>query len=157
MRARVRRKGGEQLRSETDHVSEVFRASRFSVLRGGEQLSVDVSVWVVGASLEQRKRAAANLGPPLGGEGGAAERAHGERAVRGGQRGRHQVHIGYASALCFPKPPWRQPMGKLMVSSINSHTNATSIGWHLWEIDLRFAPGLPPGGFRTLLPKTCLP
>ena len=36
-------------------------------------------------------------------------------------------------------------MAKLMVSSINSHTNATSIGWHLWEIDLRFAPGLPPG------------
>jgi len=28
-----------------------------------------------------------------------------------------------------------------MVSSVNSHTNATRIGWHLWEIDLRFAPG----------------
>ena len=35
--------------------------------------------------------------------------------------------------------------GKLMVSSPNSHTNATRVGWHLWEIDLRFAPGLPPG------------
>jgi len=23
--------------------------------------------------------------------------------------------------------------------------NATRIGWHLWEIDLIFAPGLPPG------------
>ena len=32
-----------------------------------------------------------------------------------------------------------------MVSSVNSHTNATSIGWHLWEIDFRFATGLPPG------------
>jgi len=32
-----------------------------------------------------------------------------------------------------------------MVSLVNSHTNATRIGWHLWEIDLRFAPGLPPG------------
>ena len=32
-----------------------------------------------------------------------------------------------------------------MVSSVSSHTNATRIGWHLWEIDLRFAPGLPPG------------
>ena len=32
-----------------------------------------------------------------------------------------------------------------MVSPVNSHTNATRIGWHLWEIDLRFAPGLPPG------------
>ena len=28
-----------------------------------------------------------------------------------------------------------------MVSSVNSHTNATRIRWHLWEIDLRFAPG----------------
>jgi len=36
-------------------------------------------------------------------------------------------------------------MGKSMVSSVNSHTNATRIGWHLWEIDLRFASGLPPG------------
>ena len=42
-------------------------------------------------------------------------------------------------------PPWRQPRGKSMVSSVNSHTNATRIGWHLWEIDLRFATGLPPG------------
>ena len=33
-----------------------------------------------------------------------------------------------------------------MVSLVNSHTNASRIGWHLWEIDLRFAPGLPPGG-----------
>ena len=36
-------------------------------------------------------------------------------------------------------------MGKSMVSSVNSNTNATRIGWHLWEIALRFAPGLPPG------------
>ena len=41
-------------------------------------------------------------------------------------------------------PPWMQPRGKWMVSLVNSHTNATSIGWHLWEIDLRSAPGLPP-------------
>jgi len=32
-----------------------------------------------------------------------------------------------------------------MVSSVNYHTNAARIGWHLWEIDLRFAPGLLPG------------
>ena len=32
-----------------------------------------------------------------------------------------------------------------MVSLVNSHTNATRIGWHLWEIVLIFAPGLPPG------------
>jgi len=32
-----------------------------------------------------------------------------------------------------------------MVYTVNFHTNATRIGQHLWEIDLRFAPGLPPG------------
>ena len=32
-----------------------------------------------------------------------------------------------------------------MVALVNSHTNSTRIGWHLWDIDLRFAPGLPPG------------
>ena len=38
-----------------------------------------------------------------------------------------------------------------MVSLVNSHTNATRIGWHLWELDLRFSSGLPPGwvGMRT--------
>ena len=40
-------------------------------------------------------------------------------------------------------PPWRQPRGKWMVSLVNSHTNATRIGWHLWAIDSRFAPGWP--------------
>ena len=44
-----------------------------------------------------------------------------------------------------PTPPWRQPRGESMISLVNSHTNSTRIGWHLWEIDLRFAPGLPPG------------
>ena len=48
-------------------------------------------------------------------------------------------------------PPWRQPRCKSMVSLVNSHTNATRIGWHLWEIDLRFVPGLPPG-WRQLRP-----
>ena len=50
----------------------------------------------------------------------------------------------FASHRLAP-PPWGQPRGKWMVSLVNSHTNATRIGWHLWEIDLRFAPGLPPG------------
>ena len=40
-------------------------------------------------------------------------------------------------------PP--QPSGKLMVSLFNSRTNATKIGWHLREIDFRFAPWLPLG------------
>jgi len=51
-------------------------------------------------------------------------------------------HCAKASGV---KPPWRQPRGKSMVSLVNSHTNATRIGWHLWEIDSRFVPGLPPG------------
>ena len=42
-------------------------------------------------------------------------------------------------------PPCRQPSGKLMVSLVNSHTSATRIGWHMWEIDVRFASGLPRG------------
>ena len=44
-----------------------------------------------------------------------------------------------------PKLPWRQPVGNWMVSFVNSHTNATKIGWNLWETHLRFAPGLTPG------------
>ena len=44
--------------------------------------------------------------------------------------------------------PWRQPKDKLMISLVNSYTNATRIGWHLWEIDVRFGPGLPPGWRR---------
>ena len=32
-----------------------------------------------------------------------------------------------------------------MVSLVNSHSNTTSWRWHLWEIDLKFAHGLPPG------------
>ena len=31
-----------------------------------------------------------------------------------------------------------------MVSSVNYHANAIGIWWRLWEIDLRFAPGLHP-------------
>jgi len=44
-------------------------------------------------------------------------------------------------------PPWRQLRGNSKFSLVNSHTNTTRIGWHLWEIDLRFVPGLPPGWF----------
>ena len=42
-----------------------------------------------------------------------------------------------------------------MVSLVNSRTNVTVIGWHLWEIDFRFAPGLPPGCGRGDLPSRC--
>jgi hypothetical protein len=35
-----------------------------------------------------------------------------------------------------------------MVSLVNCHANATRIGWHLLEIDLRFASGLPAGWVR---------
>ena len=53
----------------------------------------------------------------------------------------------------FSSPPWRQPRGKLTVSLVNSNTNATKIGWHMWEIDLRFAPRLPPGCVSVLDPR----
>ena len=39
-----------------------------------------------------------------------------------------------------------------MVSSVNSHTDATRIGWHLREIGSRFAPGLSPGWRLGALP-----
>ena len=39
-------------------------------------------------------------------------------------------------------------MGKLMVFFVNYHTNATRIGWHVWDIDLGFATGLPPGWLK---------
>jgi len=55
------------------------------------------------------------------------------------------ANFGAGRSLLSPNPPWRQPRGKWMVSLVITHTNATRIGWHLWEIDLRFAPGLPPG------------
>jgi hypothetical protein len=50
--------------------------------------------------------------------------------------------FGISSACCSPTPralwhhapPWMQPRSKLMVSSVNSHTKATIIGWHLREI-----------------------
>ena len=38
-----------------------------------------------------------------------------------------------------------QLRGKSIVSLVNSHTNATRIGWHQWEIDLRFALNSTPG------------
>ena len=37
-----------------------------------------------------------------------------------------------------------------MASLVNSHTNATRIGWYLWEIDLRFALSSTPGWLRGL-------
>ena len=52
-------------------------------------------------------------------------------------------------------PLWRQPRGKSMVSLANCHTNAVRIGWHLGEIDLRVAPGLPPGWSQGAGAGTC--
>jgi len=42
-------------------------------------------------------------------------------------------------------PPWRQPRGISMGSLVNSHTNATSSRWHVWEMDSRFALNSTPG------------
>jgi len=58
--------------------------------------------------------------------------------------------LSVPSILFFPTHTWHgaalgQPRGKWMVSLVNSYSNATSRRKHLWEIVLRFAPGLPPG------------
>jgi len=54
-----------------------------------------------------------------------------------------QSPLSWKSA-CLPRylpssPPWRQFDGSL----VNFHANATRIGWHLWEIGLKFASGSP--------------
>jgi len=41
--------------------------------------------------------------------------------------------------------PGGNPGAKTIVSLVNSHTNATSKRWHLWEMDLRFALNSTPG------------
>ena len=44
---------------------------------------------------------------------------------------------------------FRVPRGKLIVYSVNSHTNNSRIGWHLSGIDLTSTPGLQGGlGFE---------
>ena len=55
------------------------------------------------------------------------------------------LEMGPNLCLVTRHPPWMQPRGKTMVSLVNSHANATRIGGHVGEIDLRFAPGLPLG------------
>ena len=37
-----------------------------------------------------------------------------------------------------------------MISLVNSYTNAAIVGWHLWEIELGFAHGLPPGWLNNI-------
>jgi len=79
-------------------------------------------------------------------------RAHG--SLRRGLEGRMwrwppALQSGNVTPFVTSLPPWRQPRGRWMFSFVNSHTHATRIGWHLWEIDLRFAPGLPPGRICT--------
>jgi len=54
--------------------------------------------------------------------------------------------LAKVTAMQVRLPPWRQPRGKSMVSLVNSHSNASRIGWYLWEINLRFAPGANLGG-----------
>ena len=53
--------------------------------------------------------------------------------------------LGNVPQVPFFEPPCWQPRCQSMLALVNSHTNATRIGWHLWEIDLRFSSGLPPG------------
>jgi len=37
--------------------------------------------------------------------------------------------------------PGDNPGANAWLFGVNSHTNASRIGWHVWEINLRFAPG----------------
>ena len=41
--------------------------------------------------------------------------------------------------------PWKQPRRKSTLSLVEAHTNATRVGWQLWEIDLRFPLGYLQG------------
>jgi len=78
-------------------------------------------------------------------------------------------HIGILRSLEFyqygalhnfqvsPSPPWRQPRGKSTVSLVDSHTNATFPRYHLRELDLIFATGLPPGWTLNPQPSTLNP
>ena len=63
-------------------------------------------------------------------------------------RGRNAVRVRWRDTrreIVGASPPWRQSRGELMVSLVNCRTNASIIGWHLWENDLRFDPELLPG------------
>ena len=57
--------------------------------------------------------------------------------------------------------PGGNPRANRWFLEVKPHANATSIGWHLWEINLRFATGLPPGwrggACTASLPSTRLP
>ena len=71
----------------------------------------------------------------------------GGRSVWGGASG-VDCRVGFPWTLSSgpqQSPPWRQPRVKLIVCIVNSHTSATRIGWHMWEITLSSASGLPPG------------
>jgi len=51
----------------------------------------------------------------------------------------NSLPLSTRGALCIQvlvRPPWRQLSGKSMVSLVNSHANATRIGWHLWDLPL---------------------
>ena len=73
--------------------------------------------------------------------GGAVSYERGSPVALAFRRG-----AGFPKSNSFPfsalqqstPPPWIQPRGRWMVSVVNSHTNAISKRWHLWEIDLRF-------------------
>jgi len=86
--------------------------------------------------------------------------ADGERntaALRAGASGRHHPFVSLRGGLDQPAGMVALLPGTLictstleatqgsMVSLVSSHTNATRIGRHLWDIDSKFSPGLPPG------------
>ena len=56
----------------------------------------------------------------------------------------HTCHPAFYQTTSEANHPGGNP-GANPFFFVNSHTNATRIGWHLWEIDLRFASGLQGG------------
>ena len=73
--------------------------------------------------------------------------AHGSRLHPAHRCETHNTDNCYDADVWYScrQPPWRQPRGTYMDSLVNSQTNTTRMWWHMWEIDLRFPPWLPPG------------
>ena len=80
--------------------------------------------------------------PPLTGLATTPRKASKRREYRLGCWAGH--HVDCRQHRCLSLHTLEAPQGQ-MVSLVNLHANTTRIGWHLWEVGLRFAPGLPTG------------
>ena len=119
-------------------------ASRRSLAGSPCKVKSDTLIKIISPRSTTAFRRARNLLSTRSSASGSASRRSCSWPPTGSTRRRRRTSTA-AWIWCRPQPPWIQPRGRWMVSLVNSHTNNTRIGWHLWEIDLRFAPGLPPG------------